>query len=111
MKIRAFLVLGLIVIAAFGQVAYAEDHQQGQGGGQHHPGGGKMNPMMMGMMNKPTMLATSDGGVVILEGHRLIKYDASLTLVKEAELPKGKKLAGQQQSEGSDGEQAPPPQE
>ncbi len=76
-----------------------QQQQQGMMGGQ---GGGKMNPMM-GMMRKDSVVATSDGGVVVLSGPRLLKYDASLTLVKEVELPKGKG-PGQNQNP----EQAPP---
>lgn len=46
-----------------------------------------------GMMdhNKRNLVATSDGGIVILDGPRLLKYDAQLNLVGEAELKPGKK--------------------
>ncbi len=46
-----------------------------------------------GMMqhNKPSMIATNDGGVVVLDGPRLLKYDAQLNLVGQAELKPGKK--------------------
>ena len=49
---------------------------------------GKMRPMM-GM--HPMVVATSDGGVVILTGKRLVKYDNALNLVKEVELKGGPK--------------------
>lgn len=45
--------------------------------------------MMMGM--HPTVVATSDGGVVVLAGGKLAKYDASLNLVKEVEIKGGPK--------------------
>ncbi len=48
--------------------------------------------MGKGMMHRqPSVVATSDGGVVVLDGPRLIKYDAQLNLVGEAELKPGKK--------------------
>ena len=94
------LVFGLGLGISFSSFVFAEEEMpamgnnpeqnQGQGmmgGGQ---GKGKMNPMMMGMMHKDSVVATSDGGVVILSGPRLLKYDKDLTLVKEVELPKGK---------------------
>jgi hypothetical protein len=37
------------------------------------------------MMAK-TVVATSDGGVVVVVGDRIIKYDKNLNLVKEAEI-------------------------
>jgi hypothetical protein len=40
---------------------------------------------MMGMMNKPSMVAVGDG-VVVLSGKKLYKYDTNLNLVKEAEI-------------------------
>lgn len=42
-------------------------------------------PMMKKMMEK-SMIATSDGGVVILVGNKLMKYDKNLNLVKEVEI-------------------------
>lgn len=41
--------------------------------------------MMKGMMQK-SMVATSDGGVVVLSGNTLTKYDKNLNVVKEIEL-------------------------
>ncbi len=44
-------------------------------------------PMMShGMMGKGNMVATQDGGVVVMMGHKLYKYDKDLNLVKEAEV-------------------------
>ena len=107
------LVLGLGIAVSFGVSGFAEEGQQGmmEGGGeqgmmQGH-GKGKMNPMMMGMMHKDSLVATSDGGVVILSGPRLLKYDAELTLVKEVELPKGKKQGPPPQGEEGTPEENP----
>jgi len=41
---------------------------------------------MMDMMMKKQMVVTSDGGVVVLVGNKLYKYDKNLNLVKEAEI-------------------------
>ncbi len=40
---------------------------------------------MMGSMQKQ-MVATNDGGVIILVGNKLLKYDKDLNLVKEVEV-------------------------
>ena len=104
-------VLILMLVLVSGSLAFAEEmpgmgEDQGQGmmmgGSQGGTGKGKMNPMMMGMMHKDSVVATSDGGVVILSGPRLLKYDASLTLIKEVELPRGKKPGQQNQQVGED---------
>ena len=47
--------------------------------------GMKMHGMMMGMMPRQ-MVASNDGGVIVLAGNKLYKYDKNLTLVKEAEI-------------------------
>ena len=44
-----------------------------------------MHGMMMKMMEKK-MVATSDGGVIVLAGNKLTKYDKDLNVVKEVEL-------------------------
>jgi hypothetical protein len=46
---------------------------------------GMMCPMHCGMMMKK-MIATSDGGVIVMAGKKLIKYDKDLNLVKEVEI-------------------------
>jgi hypothetical protein len=40
---------------------------------------------MMGMMQKQ-MVSSNDGGVIILQGNKLIKYDKDLNLVKIVEV-------------------------
>ena len=44
-----------------------------------------MCPMMKSMMER-SVVATSDGGVVVAMGNKLTKYDKDLNVVKEAEL-------------------------
>ena len=41
---------------------------------------------MHGMMDR-SIVATSDGGLVIIKGDHLIKYDRNLRLVNQADLP------------------------
>jgi hypothetical protein len=46
---------------------------------------GGMAMQMMGAMQKQ-MVATNDGGVIVLAGNKLLKYDKDLNLVKEIEV-------------------------
>lgn len=59
------------------------------------PGGamGKMGGPMAGA--HPSVVATNDGGVIVLMGSKLAKYDNNLNLVKEVELKPGPKPADQ----------------
>ncbi len=41
---------------------------------------------MMKMMMEKEMVPTSDGGVIVLSGNRLLKYDKDLELVKEVKI-------------------------
>jgi hypothetical protein len=66
--------------------------------GMSMPGTGKMGCRMMG---KAQMVATDEGGVIVLAGNKLMKYDADLNLVKEARLkmpvsPMGGMMGGKQ---------------
>ena len=47
---------------------------------------GKKEGMGKGMMNKPIMVSSDGGGVIILSGNKLQKYDSKLNLVKEVEV-------------------------
>ncbi|MBI3313918.1 MAG: hypothetical protein HYZ83_06760 [Candidatus Omnitrophica bacterium] len=48
---------------------------------------GKMMGMhMMKMMTEKSVVATSDGGVVVVAGNKITKYDKDLNVVKEAEI-------------------------
>ncbi len=70
-------------------------------GGPEREGGSDRREMRKGgmgggmMHNKPSLVATSDGGIVVLDGHRLLKYDAQLNLINEAELKPGKRSSWQ----------------
>ena len=69
-------------------------------------GGGQGKGKMGGMMNKDSVVATADGGVVVMQGPRLLKYDKDLNLVKEVELPRGKK-PGQAEAKADSTETVP----
>lgn len=49
--------------------------------------GASMMQMMMGTMMKKQMVATEDGGIIVLSGNKLLKYDKDLNLKKEVEVP------------------------
>lgn len=88
-----------------GDMPQEQGMSRGQEDGQGQMRRPKMNPMMMGMMGgKESLVATSDGGIVVLAGPKLLKYDKDLNLIKEVEIKKGKKP-------GSGQMQEPPPQE
>ena len=87
-------ILGMTI--SLGSFAFAEPFDAAQGESsneaQGHGGPGKDKMMkMMGMRHKDSLVATEDGGVVILQGPRLLKYDKTLTLIKEVELPRPQK--------------------
>ncbi len=52
---------------------------------------GSMAMQMMGSMQKQ-MAPTDDGGVIIMVGNKLLKYDKDLNLVKQADLNTGVEL-------------------
>lgn len=54
-------------------------------------GGKNMGQMGRKEGMSPKVVATSDGGVVVLMGNKLVKYDSTLTLVKEVEMKGGPK--------------------
>lgn len=82
------------------------DHQGMMGQNRMNMKGG---PMMMGM--RPSVTPTSDGGVVVLMGNKLAKYDSSLTLVNEVELKGGPKPRSKRSDEQQMAMPSPPPRE
>jgi len=75
---------------------------QGEGKmGMHQQG---MRDNMMHKMNK-SMVSTPDGGIVVMSGHSLLKYDQDLNLVKEVKIKMnmhGKKTAPPVAEEGQE---------
>lgn len=97
------------------------DPHAGHGGAPGEEGGGMMDRMkkkmkdkgMMGgggMMDHTKLVATSDGGVVVLQGPKLTKYDSGLNLVGQAELaPAGPKPGSKRAEKGPQGASGPDP--
>ena len=50
------------------------------------PGGFMENMMIQQAMKDKSVIATSDGGLIVVVGTKLIKYDKDLNVVKEAEI-------------------------
>lgn len=92
-SIFVVLVLGVLMILPFAALSFAEDMPPGMMGDESQQVGDQKSDMkhkhrmqMMAMMNKPSVTATSDGGVVVLAGPKLVKYDKDLNWVKEVEI-------------------------
>lgn len=77
--ILAMVVMSLLISSA----AFAEETGKGEMPGMPIPG---MENKGCSMMGKAQMVATDEGGVIVLAGNKLMKYDAELNLVKEAEV-------------------------
>lgn len=96
MKKLTYLILAVAVILA-ARFVFAEEMKgpmkgDGMGGKEMMMGKGMMGEGMMGMhrmhgmMRSPSMVASNDGGVIVLTGNKLYKYDKNFTLVKEVEI-------------------------
>lgn len=97
MKKTIFITLMALLIVpalAFSQEkSPAMDKSMDMGKGMEMGKGMGIGKGMMGcdcgkmcMMMQKQMIATSDGGVIVLAGNKLYKYDKNLNLVKEAEI-------------------------
>lgn len=77
-KTAMFLIMLSLFIVPF--IAMAQENKDDM----------KCGPMCKSMMMRPmmgkSMVASNDGGVIILAGNQLFKYDKDLNLVKTAEL-------------------------
>ena len=88
MKRIVYLVIGMAFILSSTSVCLAQmgGKEQGKMMGKCMKGE-KMCPMHgCGMMGRK-MLATSDGGIVVMICNKLYKYDKDLNLKKEVEIP------------------------
>ena len=89
MKKTLILVLALCFIMAVPVISSAKEKKEKSHKGKMHEVKGKeggMHGIMMQKMFDKKVVATSDGGIVVLMGCKLMKYDSSLNLVKEVEL-------------------------
>lgn len=73
------LAIGIVFAPMAG---FAHEHEMGMDKGM------MMHGMMMKMMER-TVVATSDGGVVVVTGDKMVKYDRNLKVIKEVDLPNG----------------------
>lgn len=81
-RLASLLVVGLCVLL-ISSSAFAGYHGSGD---KHGKGKGYMHAKMMKMMMDKTIVATKDGGVVVMIGNKLLKYDKNLNLKKEVEI-------------------------
>ena len=124
-KITLAFIVGLLIAGfAFCQAAEKPapprpQNTQPQGAPPQPPVGNemmgpRMMPMGPGMMpqmnNAPqaAMVASGDGGVIVLFGNRLLKFDKNLNLVKEVKLNTGKDKEMPGMGPGSTGGPQPP---
>ena len=85
-KVTTFTLAAVLVLVS--GLAYA--HEQGQ---EKQEMMGMMKHGMMMNMTRKDMIATSDGGVVIIIGNKIIKYDRNLKLVNQADLPQAEDMS------------------
>ncbi len=84
MKKILFVLLAALVCMSFLSVSFARDMDEKKWDKKDH--GCSMCPMHKMMMGGKELITTQDGGVVLMMGNKLIKYDASMNLVKEVEI-------------------------
>ncbi len=85
-KVLVLTLSGLFLISA---IVFAQGMEGMKGdmmGKGKDMGMNPMGGMMMKAMMKKTIVATEDGGVIVLAGNKLMKYDKNLNLVKEVEI-------------------------
>ncbi len=108
MKKRFFVIsiLILLIVASWKSVLYAEDAKEmgmmeGMKGGEWKGmmGGKMMGMHMMKMMMEKSVTPTSDGGVVVVAGNKITKYDRNLNLVNEAEIKMDMEAMGKNMKE------------
>lgn len=96
MKRISYLILGLFLVSFAAPLAFAESQDAAELSNSmiermEKKDGKDWKKGKMGMPHQPTMIATSDGGVIVLSGPKLAKYDKDLNLIKEVELKGGPK--------------------
>ena len=85
MKKIIFMVIAAVICVSFLSVAFAgnmgnfKGNKKGMGCPMCH-----MNKEMM--MGGKKLVATQDGGAILMMGNKLIKYDAQMNIVKEVEI-------------------------
>ena len=84
---RSLIAIAAVIIVGTSGLAIAQMNDMGKEmkGDKAGMMGMMKHGMMMKMMEK-NVVATSDGGIVIVSGNKLTKYDKNLNLTKEVEL-------------------------
>lgn len=134
MRKLTYLIIAVIAVSLSASSVLAGQMKDGMmEDGMMDGGMMKMMYKMHGMMRSSTMVASNDGGVIVLTGNKLYKYDKNLNLVKETEIKTemegggmmggmggmkktcchGKKMMGQDDTadEAAEGEAVQPAQE
>ena len=86
---KSIAVITVVTVLTVSGLAFAQMNGKGKDmmeekGGMMGMMGGKMMgmcPMMQSMMQK-SVVATSDGGIVVVTGNKITKYDKDLNVVK-----------------------------
>ena len=87
MKKLTYLIIAVTAVSLSASSVFAGQMKDGtMEDGMMDGGMMKMMHKMHGMMRSPMMVASNDGGVIVLMGSKLYKYDKNLNLVKEAEI-------------------------
>ncbi len=88
MKKIIFVVVLVAFFTATSVISYAQEKgsMMGKKKKGSMKGKGYMQCMMMKKMMKKEIVATGDGGVIVLVGNKLMKYDKDLNLIKEVEI-------------------------
>lgn len=75
-----------LCLAVSGGASYAEEKDPMMGKEMKEGHGMMGQYMMMKKIMEKEMVSSGDGGVIVLVGNKLLKYDKDLNLVKEAEI-------------------------
>ena len=98
MKKIMFMLLAAVVCMSFLSVSFAGD--MGDFKGDKKGMGCPMCHMNKGMMmDGKKLVATQDGGVVLMMCNKLIKYDAGMNVVKEVEIKMDMEAMGKSMEE------------
>lgn len=91
MKKVTYLIMGVVVVFLATRFVFADGMKGSmKEDGMEGKGMMKMMHKMHGMTRSSMMVASNDGGVIVLSGNGLYKYDKNLKLVGEAEVKMGK---------------------
>lgn len=85
---RLLMIVTIGILVGFaGYVVFADQHAEKMGEGMmRQMSSCPMCPMMCKAMMEKSLIATSDGGVILMAGGKLTKFDKDLNKVKEVEV-------------------------